>query len=193
MDKPGDADMDGVPDNIDVCPKTAPGTKVDERGCMIMEKDSDGDGVLDSADQCPNTPAGALIDMNGCQKELEKEVSVELKINFANDSDVITAQYNAELQRVADFMRQYAGTQVQIEGHTDSVGRAAYNQALSERRAQSVAKALTERFGIDASRISSVGYGETRPVADNDTADGRLANRRVVAVINERVKEKQWQ
>ena len=193
MDEPGDGDMDGVPDNIDVCPKTAPGTKVDERGCMIMEKDTDGDGVLDSADKCPNTPAGALVDAMGCQKELEKEVSVELQINFANDSDEVTANYNSELQRVAEFMRAYAGTQVVIEGHTDSVGRASYNQGLSERRANSVASALSARFGIAADRISAVGYGESKPVESNDTAEGRQANRRVVAVINERVKEKQWQ
>ena len=192
-DEPGDADMDGVPDNLDVCPKTAPGTKVDERGCMVMEKDTDGDGVLDSADECPNTPKGALVDAMGCQKELEREVSVDLEINFANNSDVVDASYNSELQRVAEFMSQYAGTLVVIEGHTDSVGRADYNQDLSERRASSVAEALSKRFGIASSRISAVGYGESKPVASNDTADGRQANRRVVAVINERVKEKQWQ
>ena len=190
--EPKDSDGDGVVDSLDACPKTPPGVKVDERGCQIMAKDSDGDGVYDADDQCPGTPAGALVDEKGCQKELEKEVSVNLEINFATNSDVVESSYDDQLKTVADFMRQYAGTQVVIEGHTDSVGRAEYNQALSERRAKSVAKALTDRFGIAASRISAVGYGEEKPMTSNGTAEGRQANRRVVAVINEKVKEKQW-
>ena len=133
------------------------------------------------------------MDQTGCQKELEKEVSVDLAITFATSSDIIDASYNSELAKVADFMQKYPGTQVVIEGHTDSTGRAEFNQSLSERRANSVAQALAERFDIDPRRLSAVGYGETRPVASNDTVDGRQANRRVVAVISETVKEKQWQ
>ena len=190
--KPKDTDMDGVMDNMDACPKTPAGTPVDERGCMVVDKDTDGDGVVDRLDQCPSTPAGALVDDNGCQKSLEKEVSVNLQINFSTNSDVVAADYDSELKEVADFMKQYAGTSVVIEGHTDSVGRADYNQSLSERRAASVAKALAERFGIATDRISSKGYGETNPVASNEDADGRTANRRVVAVMSEKVTEKQW-
>ena len=193
--EPKDGDMDGVMDNVDACPKTPIGKKVDDRGCMVVEKpdvDSDGDGVYDKSDKCPDTPKGALVDDTGCQKELEKEVSVNLAINFATNSDAVAADYDAELKKVADFMKQYAGTSVVIEGHTDSVGRADYNQTLSERRAASVAGALSERFGVDASRITSVGYGETKPVESNETAEGRSANRRVVAVISETVSEKQW-
>ena len=198
---PKDGDMDGVMDNVDACPKTPVGKAVDERGCMIVEKveepapavDTDGDGVLDADDKCPETPAGALVDESGCQKELEKEVSVNLAITFATSSDLIDARFDSELARVADFMKQYAGTNVVIEGHTDSTGAASFNQALSERRAASVAAALTDRFGIDTSRISSVGYGETQLIASDDTAEGRQANRRVVAVISQTVSEKQWQ
>ncbi len=197
--EPKDSDMDGVTDNLDACPKTPRGTEVDERGCMKVapqpepEADTDGDGVVDSMDKCPGTPAGALVDESGCQKELEKEVSVNLAITFATSSDVIDAKFDGELAKVANFMKQYAGTNVVIEGHTDSTGRAEFNQGLSERRAASVARALTARFGIAASRISSVGYGEENPIASNETAEGRQENRRVVAVINQRVKEKQWQ
>ena len=193
---PKDSDMDGVMDNVDACPKTPVGKEVDERGCMIVEAapvDTDGDGVMDPDDQCPGTPAGALIDESGCQKELEKEVSVNLAITFATSSDVIDSQFDSELARVAEFMKQYPGANVVIEGHTDSTGRAEYNQALSERRAASVAAALSERFEIDASRISSIGYGETQLIASDDTAEGRQANRRVVAVISQTVSEKQWQ
>lgn len=199
--EPKDGDMDGVMDNVDACPKTPVGKPVDDRGCMVVAEkpamasdvDTDGDGVYDKQDKCPATPAGALVDDMGCQKELDKEVSVDLAINFATNSDVVSADYDDQLAKVADFMKQYAGTNVVIEGHTDSVGRADYNQSLSEKRAASVAAALSERFGVDAARITSVGYGEAKPVESNETAEGRSANRRVVAVISETVKEKQWQ
>ncbi|NNJ72586.1 MAG: OmpA family protein [Enterobacterales bacterium] len=196
--EPKDGDMDGVMDNLDACPKTPVGKAVDDRGCMIVEKpmvetDTDGDGVFDKMDKCPDTTAGALVDDMGCQKELAKQVSVDLAINFATNSDVVSADYDAQVAKVADFMKQYAGTSVVIEGHTDSVGRADYNQSLSEKRAASVAAALANRFGVDASRITSVGYGESKPVESNETAEGRSANRRVVAVISETVSEKQWQ
>ena len=198
---PKDGDMDGVMDNVDACPKTPVGEAVDERGCMIVEVveepapavDTDGDGVFDADDKCPETPTGALVDESGCQKELEKEVSVNLAITFATSSDLIDSQFDSELARVADFMKQYPGTSVVIEGHTDSTGAASFNQTLSERRAASVAAALSDRFSIDTSRISSVGYGETRLIANDDTAEGRQANRRVVAVISQTVAEKQWQ
>ena len=155
--------MDGVNDNLDACPKTPRGTPVDERGCMKVEEqpepavveevDTDGDGVLDGMDKCPNTPAGALVDESGCQKQLDREVSVNLAITFATSSDEIDPRFDSELAKVADFMKQYAGTSVVIEGHTDSTGRAEFNQTLSERRAASVANAITTRFGIDAGRI----------------------------------------
>lgn len=191
--KPKDSDGDGVMDNVDSCPNSLAGAKVDETGCEIkVDLDSDMDGVFDHLDKCPNTPAKALVDANGCQKELLKEVSVDLQINFASDKSDVAVQYHSEIARVADFMSQYAGTSVVIEGHTDSRGKAAHNQGLSSRRADAVASVLTGELGIDSSRVEATGYGEDKPIADNETAEGRSANRRVVAVIKQKVKEKQW-
>ena len=88
-----------------------------------------------------------------------------------------------EIQRVVDFLRQYPTANAVIEGHTDSRGAAAYNQSLSERRAASVRNYLETQGGVDAGRLSSRGYGETRPKASNETAEGRQENRRVSAVV----------
>ena len=87
-------------------------------------------------------------------------------------------------------MKQYPMTDTVIEGHTDSVGTAAYNLSLSQRRAEAVRQVLIDQFKVDASRLTSVGYGEERPIADNRTAEGRQLNRRVVAVVSATKKEK---
>ena len=80
-------------------------------------------------------------------------------------------------------MKQYPQTATTVEGHTDSIGNAAYNQKLSERRASAVRDTLVNQFGVEASRINAVGYGKERPVADNATNEGRAINRRVEASV----------
>ncbi|WP_080376624.1 OmpA family protein [Stenotrophomonas sp. Marseille-Q4652] len=87
----------------------------------------------------------------------------------------------------AQFMREYPLTKVVLEGHTDDRGSEAYNQQLSEKRAAAVAGVLVERFGIDRSRVSSVGYGESSPIVSNDTAENRARNRRVTAKVSANV------
>jgi OOP family OmpA-OmpF porin len=181
---PIDSDGDGVPDYLDKCPDTPAGVKVNPNGCPI---DSDGDGVPDYLDKCPDTPKGAKVDANGCTMKLTEKVSITLKINFDTNKAVIKPGFGREIQAVADFMRQYPGTAVVIEGHTDNVGEADYNQKLSQRRAEAVAKTLSHDYGIAADRIQAVGYGQSRPIADNKTAEGRAENRRVTAVIEETV------
>ena len=84
---------------------------------------------------------------------------------------------------IADFMNQYQDVIVELEGHTDSVGPEAYNQGLSQRRADAVRQVLIDRFNIQGSRISATGYGESQPIASNDTAAGRQQNRRVITVM----------
>lgn len=118
--------------------------------------------------------------------KLAEQVSMTLKVLFDHDEAVIKPEYYQEVKAVADFMQQYPTTQAVIEGHTDSRGKDSYNQQLSQRRADAVKQLLTSQFGVDADRLSSVGYGESKPVASNDTATGREQNRRVVAIINER-------
>lgn len=145
--------------------------------------DSDGDGVYDDKDKCPNTPRGLEVDANGCEYHLTKTEEIRIDIKFATNKADITEQYVGEVERVAKFLQKYASAKAEIAGHTDSQGSDAYNQKLSQRRADAVKAMLITRFGIDASRLTAVGYGESKPIASNDSADGRAQNRRVVAVM----------
>lgn len=179
--QPLDSDNDGVVNDRDNCPNTPRGTRVDSQGC---ERDSDNDGVVDSKDQCPGTARQYKVDNTGCPIELSENVSIEMRVEFATNSAEVREAYMSEVKKVADFMNQFDKTQVTVEGHTDNTGAAAYNQDLSQRRAESVREVLIERFGLSADRVKAVGYGEERPTADNDTAEGRELNRRVVAEIS---------
>ena len=106
-----------------------------------------------------------------------------LHVNFDFDKSVIRKTDDAELQKAVDFVKKYPGNQVSIEGHTDSIGTDKYNQALSERRAAAVKAYLLKQGVVDSQKIKSVGYGESRPIADNKTKQGRFENRRVEILI----------
>lgn len=146
--------------------------------------DTDKDGIVDANDQCANTASNLKVDDKGCPLTLSETVTIDLNIQFPNNSDEIQSTYLKEIENVATFMNQYAGTKVEIRGYTDDRGSASYNQQLSEKRAQAVAEKLINEFGIDQSRVAFVGFGEQNPIADNNTAEGRAANRRVVAEIS---------
>jgi OOP family OmpA-OmpF porin len=135
--------------------------------------DSDGDGVTDDRDKCPNTLRGAVVDKDGC------ELKYTMQIEFAFDKAEIPPGYDDQLAEAAAFVKRYPTTQILIAGHTDSTGEEIYNIELSMRRAEAVKTYLIENFGIDGSRLFPRGFGESRPVATNDTAEGRQANRRV--------------
>ncbi|AXH14193.1 OmpA family protein [Malaciobacter mytili] len=141
-----------------------------------VELDSDNDGVVDSLDKCPNTPKGDIVDETGCS------LKVDLNINFNFDSAKINNSYDSKIKKFAEFMKKYPSTKAKIEAHTDSIGSDEYNQKLSERRAASTVKAL-KAYNIDENRLKSFGYGESKPLATNDTKDGRAQNRRVEATI----------
>jgi OOP family OmpA-OmpF porin len=141
--------------------------------------DTDSDGVCDTIDKCPGTPAGYKVDSDGCPIA----VAITLDVKFDFDKAVVKSQYRNEVERVADFLNRHPGSTAVIEGHTDSRGSAAYNQRLSDRRAAAVRDYLVREFNVDPAKITSVGYGEERPVATNDTAEGRAENRRVVGVF----------
>ncbi|MDR2199102.1 MAG: OmpA family protein [Deltaproteobacteria bacterium] len=141
--------------------------------------DSDGDGVCDALDKCPGTPAGYKIDSDGCPIA----VSITLDIKFDFDKAVVKPQYRNEVERVAEFLNRHPGSTAVIEGHTDSRGSDEYNLKLSDRRAAAVRDYLVRQFNVDPAKITSVGYGESRPIATNDTAAGRAENRRVVGVF----------
>ena len=175
-----DGDGDGVVDGDDQCPETPAGVAVDERGCAL---DSDGDGVPDYRDDCPDTSAGAKVDERGCYIELEEEVTIDMNIEFDVDSAEIKPTHSSELNRVVRFLTEYATAEAVIEGHTDSSGSASYNQNLSERRAKAVYEYMINSAGIAGSRLSWAGFGESRPIADNETTAGKQKNRRVSAVV----------
>jgi len=194
----GDADGDGVVDRLDQCPDTPAGTTVDENGCPVAA-DGDGDGVPDAIDQCPDTAAGAMVNETGCTEgcrapapgepiDLEGcatgEAVVLKGVNFDTGSSRLTANAKVILNQVADSLAGVPAMRVEIGGHTDAQGSDAYNQQLSERRAQAVKDYLLAR-GIDAGRLEAKGYGEAEPVDSNETAEGRELNRRVEMKILE--------
>lgn len=112
------------------------------------------------------------------------EDTIRLSINFANNSDVIDESYYSEIAGVANFMKKYPDATVIIEGHTSVRGDAAYNQNLSERRAKMVADIIVNQYNIGQSRVSSVGYGETRLLDTSNSRDADRKNRRIEARIS---------
>jgi OOP family OmpA-OmpF porin len=199
---PLDTDGDGVYDYLDKHPGTPAGVKVDQNGVPL---DTDGDGVYDYLDKCPGTPAGAQVDLNGCpppvvQKALpQAAVTVEtaivekgratLNVEFDFDKSDIRKEFAQDIGSLAAVMKKYPDLKILLEGHTDSIGGEQYNEGLSQRRADAVKKYLVEKFGIEASRLTTEGYGLTRPVASNATKDGRQKNRRVDATAEYLIKK----
>lgn len=155
---------------------------------VVTDGDDDQDGVLNSVDQCPGTPLNVVVDANGCpvQVNMDDALRMELRVFFDTDKAVIKDQYKPEIQKVAEKMNEYPNSTASIEGHASRINArssAAYNQRLSEARANAVKSMLVNQFGIAPTRISTVGYGFTRPIADNNTAEGRAMNQRVFAII----------
>ena len=140
--------------------------------------DTDGDGVGNCDDTCPDTPAGVKVDANGC--EIIDSITIDLvNDEFDFDKAVLKPDMKAALDDVAARINASAGDeQLTIVGHTDSVGRDAYNMELGQRRADATAAYLAGQ-GVDADNITTKSVGEENPIADNGTAAGRAANRRV--------------
>jgi OmpA-OmpF porin, OOP family len=167
MGCPLDSDKDGVADYLDKCPDTPAGVKVDSAGCPM---DSDGDGVADYLDQCPNTPKGVGVDKRGCW--------VIKGLQFDTAKANIKPEYTKQLDDVVTVLKENPSLKIEIAGHTDNVGKAAYNEKLSMKRAQAVMGFL-EKKGIGKERLAAKGYGFSKPVSSNDTQEGKAENRRV--------------
>ena len=171
-----DTDGDGINDELDKCPTVAGIARY--QGCPIP--DTDGDGVNDEEDKCINEkgPASNF----GCpviSEAIIKRVNVAAQnIFFQTAKSTLLPKSFPKLNDVVTILKDNPSFKVQIDGHTDFVGNDAYNQTLSEQRAAAV-KAYLVSQGIAESRLSSAGYGESRPVADNNTAAGKAKNRRV--------------
>ena len=179
----GDRDGDGIPDNLDKCPNE-PEDKdgfQDEDGCP--DPDNDGDGIPDVRDKCPNEPEtfNNYQDEDGCPDEVPAEVKkftgVIQGINFKTASAEILAGSYVILDRAVKVLQDYPEVNLEISGHTDNRGKADYNLDLSQRRADSVKTYFVQR-GVASARLQAIGYGLTRPIADNKTGSGRATNRR---------------
>ncbi len=168
-----DSDYDGVVDEKDKCPFTLDSVAVDENGCAL---DGDRDGVLDANDKCLDTKPNTVVNAEGCA------YSAILEINFENDSATVKNESYDIIATYADFMKR-TGYAVAIIGHTDSVGSEAYNNKLSKKRAEAVVAILIED-GVEPSKLVAIGKGESEPIADNATAEGRAKNRRIEAKLN---------
>lgn len=115
---------------------------------------------------------------------LEEVARIDMTVQFDFDRAVVKPEFMAEIRALADFMKANTDVSAVLEGHTDSVGTEEYNQGLSQRRVNAVRQVLIDEFGIAAARLRAEGFGETRPVASNDTPAGRAQNRRVQSVIS---------
>lgn len=163
-----DKDGDGIADIDDACPETAGLAKLN--GCP----DKDGDGVADKDDKCPEV-AGTVANF-GCPENQKNEIYK--LVYFATDKSVVISTYTKDLDEVAKTMKNYKEVSVSITGNADSQGSDQYNMKLSERRADYVINYLVKK-GIDKARLVKSYVGESNPVADNETVDGRSLNRRV--------------
>jgi outer membrane protein OmpA-like peptidoglycan-associated protein len=145
--------------------------------------DNDKDGLPDTKDRCP-TQAETINnfkDDDGCPDDIPVEPAKVFKVegvNFKTGSAEITAESYQILDKVYDQLEAFPASEFEVSGHTDNKGQAKSNLKLSKDRAQAVVDYLVNR-GIAASRLKSIGYGDTRPVASNETADGRALNRRI--------------
>lgn len=199
-----DSDKDGIADVNDKCPGTKTGYKVDGSGCAIDSDedglvneedacpdlagelvfkgcpDTDKDGIADNEDRCPT--AKGSIENKGCPEipkvDIQKITLIAGKIYFETNSDKLKLISNSALDDLAEILKRNEGINLTIEGHTDSDGEDEYNVKLSQERTQSVKNYLISK-GISEERLIPIGYGETKPIADNKTNAGKAKNRRV--------------
>ncbi|RON12888.1 OmpA family protein [Pseudomonas frederiksbergensis] len=163
--------------------------------CYAQDGDEDDDGVFDRRDRCPDTPADTPVEHHGCPlpqypasvKPVEPPVSEVITLNgnvlFAYNQSELMPEARSQLDSLMAKLQSADVVSVKVVGHTDSQGSDAYNQKLSERRASSVAAYLLSQ-GLAPNKLTSEGRGESQPVADNDTEEGRAQNRRVELHIN---------
>lgn len=194
--KEADSDGDGVVDSKDKCPDTPKGRKVDANGC---EYDRDGDGVVDGDDKCPDvyaktpdgcpeakpaapavapTPPAQYVPGAAAEPvDVPRRLVLE-GVNFEFDKATLRPEDREVLDKNYEELKQWGDIKVEVSGHTDSIGTDRYNMGLSLRRADTVRSYLINK-GIAADRLVAKGYGESEPIATNDTDEGRFQNRRV--------------
>jgi outer membrane protein OmpA-like peptidoglycan-associated protein len=169
-----DTDGDGLIDSQDACPESLPGSEIGKDGCMLPS-DEDKDGVADEIDVCLNSKFGTDVNQYGC----ESEQNIVLKgIRFKSNSDELTHESALILADLSDRLYLHPYLKLEIAGHTDNLGDEIYNMDLSNRRAN-IVKAFLVEHGIAIDNIKAIGYGQTRPITDNNSVAKRYINRRV--------------
>lgn len=163
-----------------------PGRQLLDKPCEVL--DSDGDGVPDYMDQCPDTPRGVEVDKVGCPLPVAAPTPAAVApapakltltgVNFDFDKAVIRSDDFERLDKDVATLKEWGDVKVEVAGHTDNVGTDEYNMGLSLRRAEAVRNYLVDK-GVPADRLTVKNYGESQPVADNATSEGRFQNRRV--------------
>ena len=184
QEPPKDSDGDGMMDPDDKCPSEAEDKDgfTDEDGCP--DADNDSDGIVDAADQCPGEAESrnGYQDVDGCPDELPEQVKQYTGtiqgIRFANNSDRILPPSFPVLDKAVTVLKEFPDLRVEISGHTDNVGTREKNVDLSQRRAAAVRAYLVSK-GIEEGRLTAIGHGPDKPLADNKTAAGKAQNRRV--------------
>ncbi len=149
-------------------------------GCSASQPDGDGDGVPDAADQCLETPTGTKVGASGCSFLIEgaKTAMVLVGVRFETGKPEITQRSETVLKTVAEALLSRPEVRGEVSGHTDNTGSATANQRLSQKRAEAVRQYLIDQ-GVAGDRLTAVGYGESKPIASNETEAGRARNRRV--------------
>ncbi|MFQ3170992.1 MAG: OOP family OmpA-OmpF porin, partial [Oleispira sp.] len=168
---------------VDSLPETASGPGVVMLAAVVI--DSDLDGLLDDDDECPNTPKGMKVDNVGCATFIGDVSNLISNVQFETDSSIITEPSKVVLNNVADLLLSHTTIDVEVQAHTDNMGSAVHNKSLSQSRAKSVVKYLTEK-SIAEFRFKLFGFGEEKPIADNNTKAGRAINRRVEFKLKQR-------
>ena len=165
---------------VEELPETAAGPKVVVLAPVVL--DSDLDGLLDDEDQCPSTVEGATVNDLGCASFKGEIGDLIAKIQFESRSASLTKASEVALTDVVKVLGIYTAVKVEVQAHSDNIGSDQYNKTLSQQRAESVVSFLTDH-GVAADRMSALGYGEEKPVADNETEAGRTENRRVEFIL----------
>jgi len=146
--------------------------------------DSEGDGVINARDQCLTSLMGAQVDNNGCGAQRMEKVRRNLSVNFANNSSIVEPQFLSEVEALATVMQASPETKVTIEGHTSKIGSTVSNKKLSQQRAQAIKDILVNRFAINESRITAIGYGGERPLLEGNDESIGSHHRRIVAELS---------
>jgi OOP family OmpA-OmpF porin len=133
---------------------------------------------------CPDTPLNTIVDTSGCPLTDDSvQDAVSIHVRFSTGTTQVDSQSQHQLEHAAQFLKRYPDSSIRIEGHTDSTGSEAHNLKLSQQRAEQIRTLLIKQFGANPAQLIAKGFGESKPIAPNDTPEGRLANRRVVISV----------